>query len=542
MKLIDNLSMRGKFMMNFALSGGILVLAMLFLLWQVGSIRQSVQVVSDNALPSIDTTGDISQLRLRYRVRSLEMLLATTPEEQAKLAKSLQELDGKLGEALKAYEPLITNEEERQTHQATVAAATAYRTAVEQALALRAQGKEAEALALSKKEWVTLANHLRDQTDKLGKLKHDYASQAVADARESVSGTQMVGNSALVLALFLAILVSFLMAQRISRRLSETIDAANHIAEGNLCSTMPAVTRDEIGQMIQAMSRMQHQLREAMLETRDSAHTLLQSSQQLHHSVKDMETAVSLQSEAASGIAANTEQLTVSISHVASSTQSAAVLTRTSDEQAGQGYTMLQDLILRTNQVATVVTAAAKRINQLQDDSARISTIVAVIKDIADQTNLLALNAAIEAARAGEMGRGFAVVADEVRKLAERTAQSTNEIVGMVNNIQQSTQQVVAEVGSGVSMVNSSVEDARAAGESVASLRGMSQQIAGIVEELSSALQQQSQASTEVAQRIESVVGHAQEVANTALQTTDTADTMEQVALRMQKLVARFQV
>ena len=140
------------------------------------------------------------------------------------------------------------------------------------------------------------------------------------------------------------------------------------------------------------------------------------------------------------------------------------------------------------------------------------------------------------------MGRGFAVVADEVRKLAERTAQSTNEIVGMVTSIQQSTQQVVAEVGNGVNMVNSSVTDARAAGESVASLRNMSQQIAGIVEELSSALQQQSQASTEVAQRIESVVGHAQEVANTALQTTHTADTMEQVALRMQKLVGRFQV
>ena len=68
------------------LSGGILVLAMLFLLWQVSSIRQSVQAVADNALPSIEATGDISQLRLRYRVRSLEMLLAATPEEQAKLA------------------------------------------------------------------------------------------------------------------------------------------------------------------------------------------------------------------------------------------------------------------------------------------------------------------------------------------------------------------------------------------------------------------------------------------------------------------------
>ncbi|PCO90159.1 hypothetical protein CQA15_29375, partial [Klebsiella pneumoniae] len=52
-----------------------------------------------------------------------------------------------------------------------------------------------------------------------------------------------------------------------------------------------------------------------------------------------------------------------------SNTQSAAALTRTSDEQAEHGYAMLQDLVLRTNEVASVVTAAAARINQLQDDS-----------------------------------------------------------------------------------------------------------------------------------------------------------------------------
>ncbi len=249
-----------------------------------------------------------------------------------------------------------------------------------------------------------------------------------------------------------------------------------------------------------------------------------------------------LQGEDASGIAANTEELTVSISHVADSTRSAAALTRTSDEQAAQGYDTLQALVQRIHAVAEVVSAAAGRITSLQEDSAKISNIVSVIKDIADQTNLLALNAAIEAARAGEQGRGFAVVADEVRKLSERTAHSTNEITSMVAAIQQSTGEVVSEVGNSVNLVNASVADARAAGEAVSGIRQMTQQIAGIVTELSAALQQQSTASTEVAQRIESIVNHAQGVTQTAKRTTSTANTMEQVARDMDQLVSQFQV
>lgn len=119
-----------------------------------------------------------------------------------------------------------------------------------------------------------------------------------------------------------------------------------------------------------------------------------------------------------------------------------------------EGKVVVDHTVTSIQSLTDDIDSASQVINQLEQDSVAIGTVLYVIKVIAEQTNLLALNAAIEAARAGEQGRGFAVVADEERKLASKTQASTREIQLSIEALQQRS-------GSAVNVMQQSIKQAK---------------------------------------------------------------------------------
>ena len=143
---------------------------------------------------------------------------------------------------------------------------------------------------------------------------------------------------------------------------------------------------------------------------------------------------------------------------------------------------------------------------QLNERTNAISTVLGVITEIASQTNLLALNAAIEAAQAGDSGRGFAVVAEEIRKLAEDSRKSAFQIETIIRELTDDTRHTSEMIHKMTESVRVSAADSAEASQVFEAISESSSHTLSQSEDIVSLSTKQSDKIKDVVNIVESIV------------------------------------
>ncbi|WP_033344186.1 methyl-accepting chemotaxis protein [Catenuloplanes japonicus] len=253
------------------------------------------------------------------------------------------------------------------------------------------------------------------------------AARTTASNRALVIMWVTVVVAAVVLAAF-----AYLVVQSVVPPLSRVRTALAAMASGDLTVAANVRSRDEVGQMAQALEEAQKDIRSVVAAVTEAAHSVASSADRISTTAGTMSQSASDASGQAHSVAEAAARVSSNVDAVANGTQEMGNAIRDIAHNATEAARFAGQAV----QVAETTTA---QVGKLGESSDQIASVIKVITAIAGQTNLLALNATIEAARAGESGKGFAVVAGEVKELAQETARATEDIARQVEAIQTDT-------------------------------------------------------------------------------------------------------
>ncbi|GAA4902161.1 PAS domain-containing methyl-accepting chemotaxis protein [Ferrimonas pelagia] len=298
--------------------------------------------------------------------------------------------------------------------------------------------------------------------------------------------------------------------------------------------------QDELGQIGLTLDFLSTELGGVVGRMADSAGDLCTMGRELSTTVVDTQQRAQEQSQQTAAAATAVEEMSVSFNEVADNATGVAQALRDSVETADQGSEILAQVTTAIETLSQDVARIAGDVVTIEQDSGAIAEVLDVIRGIADQTNLLALNAAIEAARAGEQGRGFAVVADEVRTLAQRTADSTVQIEGIVKQFQGSSRAASVAMREGEQAASQTVILTRRVDEAFASLREAIDRINQMSEQIAAAMSQQRVVTQDISQAIQTISDLAQCSLDQAAETAKRGEDMSRLASKQSQLSQQF--
>jgi methyl-accepting chemotaxis protein len=393
-----------------------------------------------------------------------------------------------------------------------VAARVPYAAARKALLAAKMAGDNEAAQRIFESQMLPTSVVYVESISKLAAAQQKSAEKFVSDATAAydTARTTLIGMG--VLAIGLGVTFGIFITRSIVRPIQDAVAVADRVSSGDLSSQFTVTTRDETGQLMAALQKMNDNLLGIVTRVRAGTETIATASAEIAAGNLDL--------------SSRTEQQAGSLEETASSMEELTSTVRQNADNARRANTMASEAASIAGQGGAVIAQVVGTMSEINASSRKIVDITSVIDSIAFQTNILALNAAVEAARAGEQGRGFAVVASEVRNLAHRSAAAAKEIKSLIDDS-------VQKVEAGTTLVDS-------AGTTMTNIVQSISLVTGIMSEISHASDEQSAGIEQVNAAITEMDQATQQNAALVEQAAAAAGSMQEQAAHLADVVSVF--
>lgn len=289
------------------------------------------------------------------------------------------------------------------------------------------------------------------------------------------------------------------------------------MADGNIAVDVTKNASYYIGDfrvLAESLKSIRTHLTDVMRDITQIAKKVNNGANQVSAGAQSLSHGTAQQKESINGLVSNITDITEQIQNSTVRCGNASDLVTRAAGYAAEADTKMEQLITATR--------------NLDQSSAKISSITKTIEDIALQTNLLALNASIEATRAGEAGKGFSVVSDEVRSLAAKSAEAARNTSSLIDCS-------IHDVKTGAESTNMAISAMQVISECIQSIKTQ-------MDEIALASVQQSEMIVSVENRIREVSRVIQENSDAAEESAEISNALSEQSRTLNQLISQFRI
>lgn len=370
------------------------------------------------------------------------------------------------------------------------------------------------------------------------------AEEQLVGASNNASTNAEKAQSIMLVIVPIILIFSIVIAILISRNVAVPIETfSRHLqgmANGDFSKTLTRHYAGEFEVLKSNINRMCGELSSTIKDIHAVSHRLYDDSAANSRIAGEIQERFISQNNDVTSVATAITEMEASIAEVASHTDTSSQNANGVTSMVDEGQKIMKE---NENDIETLshqIEQTSITIEQLNNDSTKIGSVLEVINSIAEKTNLLALNAAIESARAGEHGRGFAVVADEVRKLAHQTAESTESVKHMILSLQNCSQEAKKKMDLSVNGMVQSKEKILLATGKMSGIQESMREIKNVTTQVSVAMEEQQHVSADITQSINTISGTSNENNEKLLLITQNSKTLQGLARELEDKMAKF--